>query len=282
MCLSEFVLQKFKAHLTAPSSGGSSSKQARKELNHLRTLAAECNITDLFTVGTTSVLNSIQEDFIDKNIVNPAMKASTIRNHLSSLFHLGKYFFTKEITPSFGHAEFDRLKVRKEEWFRSLNKLQKQEAVEQHARDEETMVSPEDFQKYHLSERAEEARALLNDPPEHITKNKFCWARDYLITELTFRNAPRASGICGMLVEEVTKATYMENSDNYVIKVQRMIHLAFVTWRLLHVWYNLIILKCLSCFFLRCLNIKTAQSKGLCTSVPTQRCMLRCLIIIII
>jgi len=148
------------------------------------------------------------------------MKASTIRNHISAIYHFGKYLFAKEIcTSKFDHPEFDRLKIRKEEWFRSLNKIQKQESVEQHRKDEESMVSPEDFQTYHVCPRAVEARKMLDDPPAVVSKGKFCWARDYLITELTFRNAPRASGICGMVVEEVVKAEFMSSSENYVIKV---------------------------------------------------------------
>ena len=39
------------------------------------------------------------------------------------------------------------------------------------------------------------------------------------VTELAFKNATRAGGICNMLIEEFENRTYMSETDVYIVKV---------------------------------------------------------------
>jgi len=221
----ELVLAKFREHLMGSATGNMKKKQANKELNHLRVLFETCEITDPFSIGETSVLNSVEEDFINERLAEAErqLKSSTVRNHLSSLYLFARYLFLKEVSPAFRHEQFDRIKLRKEDWFRSLNKIQKQEATEYRAKEEDLQVTPMDFQNYHNCERAKEARAILANEyeEEKMSKRMFCRARDYVLTEITFRNGARASGICGLTEEEFLKAQHMPNSNNYVMKVTK-------------------------------------------------------------
>ncbi len=222
----DLTLAKFEVHLRMLSGGRKNTQDIKKHMRQVRKVFSECDISDVFSFGDVETLAVIEEKFITKHLEKKDICASTVRNHITSLLHLGTFLFMKSINKDrFYTTEFERFKAYRELWHKTLRLDIAQANVDRFVKDQEEMTTALDFQTYMKSSIATWAEDVLDNVtpinPARASVKVMVHLRNHLATCIAFGNAPRASGISGLTVANFYKAKYWESSNNYTCCVPR-------------------------------------------------------------
>jgi len=208
---------------------GLTDKEARKESRHVESILKDTGAKgrEIYQIGSKSMLDRIEANFVDRLKKEGSKKASTIKNYIRSLWHYGNYLFEEKVSEEdFWRDERDMLDLRKKKWFKMLNSQHRRESVKKRVEEIDNMSSPLDVQTFFACDKSQEMMRKLRGEEELPTDKRgrfqmsgVLQVRDFLLTAVISLNGLRPSGILNMTGEELLKAKFYSKSKNYIVKV---------------------------------------------------------------